>query len=78
MIKIETTFDNETNKCKVNYKSEKSCTMEHLYAIQTLVEQILMNDAMMDWETIRSIINNLLVEKEKEKKKGNKNGKSNN
>ena len=77
MIKITTEYNEETNGCKVNYSSDKSNTIEHLYAIQCLVEQVLQNDVAMDWETIRSILNNVLVEKENDKKKEKKNEKRN-
>lgn len=78
MIKLETKYDYKEDKCKVTYKSDKSCTLEHIYAIRRLVESILENDKEMDWPTIRSIINNTLVENDKIKKeKEKKNGKRN-
>lgn len=77
MIELKTKYDKEKDNCKVTYKSVKSCTLEHIYAIRRLAESILENDIEMDWSTISNIINNTLVENNKIKKEEIKNDKRN-
>lgn len=85
MIKLESTYSEETNIVHVDYDSQLSNTLEHLYAIKHLMLQIIKNDpsGMTVDEICRyiknSFIDDMKAEKERtkeEKKNGKRNSKS--
>lgn len=76
MIRLTSKYNAKTENCKVKYSSEKSNTMEHLYAIRSLVEQILKNDPDINWEMISSILTKAFTKEEEEKEDGERDSES--
>jgi len=72
MIKIESNYDKETDKCNIKYECDKGCTLEHLYVIRMCMEKILENDKSFDLDELRAIVTNSIVDSKKEGKKNDK------
>ena len=68
MIKFKLKYDNTKEKIGVSYNSKKANTLEHIYAIALLWQEITLNADMSDKE-IHSCVKDYLEDlREKEEK----------
>ncbi len=68
MIKIETSYENNTDDFIYKYDCKNSHTMEHLCLIAKLVKQILKNQKDIDLDIIFKMVRDILEYDERSEK----------
>ena len=76
MIKLTSKYDEKKDVCSVKADIKNTNTLEHLYAIAYLTENIINNDETTSYEEIIKILNMIFKPKKEEKKNGKRNSKS--
>ena len=70
MLRLTSRYNKKDDICGVKYSSKNTNTLEHLHAINHLIQCIIKNDEFTDYLEIRKIMDMAFMPIKEEKKNG--------